>query len=100
MTISFIMLSFIELLFAQVMRSDKKLVKDIGLFSNKPMIIGTILTIWLQLMVIFIPLFRNIFSLVKLTSFEYLLCLIVPIAFAIVSDFNKVLIAKYFKKTN
>ena len=33
-------LSFIELLFAQVMRSDKKLVKDIGLFSNKPMIIG------------------------------------------------------------
>ena len=100
MTISFIMLSFIELLFAQVMRSDKKLVKDIGLFSNKPMIIGTILTIGLQLMVIFIPLFRNIFSLVKLTSFEYLLCLIVPIAFAIVSDFNKVLIAKYFKKTN
>jgi Ca2+-transporting ATPase len=100
MTISFIMLSFIELLFAQVMRSDKKLVKDIGLFSNKPMIIGTILTIGLQLMVIFIPFFRNIFSLVKLTTFEYLLCLIIPIAFAIVSDFNKVLIAKYFKKTN
>ena len=100
MTISFIMLSFIELLFAQVMRSDKKLVKDIGLFSNKPMIIGTILTIGLQLMVIFIPFFRNIFSLVKLTTFEYLLCLIVPIAFAIVSDFNKILIAKYFKKTN
>ena len=100
MTISFIMLSFIELLFAQVMRSDKKLVKEIGLFSNKPMIIGTILTLGLQLMVIFIPFLRNIFSLVKLTTFEYLLCLIVPIAFAIVSDFNKVLIAKYFKKTN
>ena len=100
MTISFIMLSFIELLFAQVMRTDKKLVKDIGLFSNKPMIIGTILTIGLQLIVIFIPFFRNIFSLVKLTTFEYLLCLIVPITFAIISDFNKVLIAKYFKKTN
>ena len=96
MTISFICLSFIELLFAHVMRNDKKSILEIGIFSNKPLVISTFITILIQSLIIFTP-FRNLLNLTVLNKNQYFLCYIIPFLFLVFSEFNKKLIAKYFK---
>jgi Ca2+-transporting ATPase len=96
MTISFICLSFIELLFAHVMRNDKKSILEIGILSNKPLVISTFITILIQSLIIFTP-FRNLLNLTVLNKNQYLLCYIIPFLFLVFSEFNKKLIAKYFK---
>ena len=96
MTISFICLSFIELLFAHVMRNDKKSILEIGILSNKPLVISTFITILIQSFIIFTP-FRNLLNLTILNKNQYLLCYIIPFLFLVFSEFNKKLIAKYFK---
>ena len=96
MTISFICLSFIELLFAHVMRNDKKSILEIGILSNKPLVISTFITILIQSLIIFTP-FRNLLNLTVLNKNQYFLCYIIPFLFLVFSEFNKKLIAKYFK---
>ena len=98
MTVAFIMLSFMELLFAYTMRSDRRLIADIGLFSNGPMVIGTILTIALQFMVILIPELSNVFKIKELDSNLYLLCIGCSIGFVIIAEIVKITLAKIFKK--
>ena len=96
MTISFICLSFIELLFAHVMRNDKKSILEIGILSNKPLVISTFISILIQSLIIFTP-FRNLLNQTVLNKNQYLLCYIIPFLFLVFSEFNKKLIAKYFK---
>ena len=98
MTVAFIMLSFIELLFAYTMRSDRRLVTSIGIFSNKQMVVGTLLTIALQLVVILVPAVASIFKVVALDSHLYLLCAGCAIGFVIVAEIVKVTLAKIFHK--
>lgn len=98
MTVSFIMLSFIELLFAYTMRSDRRLVTSIGVFSNKQMVIGTLITIALQLVVILVPAVASIFNLVSLDNHLYLVCAGCAIGFVIVAEIVKVILAKVFHK--
>ena len=98
MTVAFIMLSFMELLFAYTMRSDRRLIADIGVFSNVPMVIGTILTIALQFMVILIPGLSSVFRITALDNHLYLLCAYCSIAFVIIAEIVKITLAKIFKK--
>lgn len=98
MTMAFIMLSFIELLFAYTMRSDRKLVTSIGLFSNKPMVLGTVVTVALQFAVILIPALSNIFDVVKLDSHLYFICVACAVGFVAFAEVVKVTLAKIFHK--
>lgn len=98
MTMAFIMLSFIELLFAYTMRSDRRLVTSIGIFSNKPMVIGTIITLGLQFMVILVPVIADVFKVASLDSHLYLICLLSAIGFVIFAEVVKVTLAKIFHK--
>ncbi len=98
MTVAFIMLSFIELLFAYTMRSDRRLVTSIGIFSNKQMVVGTIFTIALQLIVVLVPVVASIFKVVALDSHLYILCAGCAIGFVIVAELVKVTLAKIFHK--
>jgi len=98
MTVAFIMLSFIELLFAYTMRSDRRLITSIGIFSNKQMVIGTIFTIALQLIVILVPAVAGVFKVVTLDSSLYLLSAGCAIGFVIVAEIVKVILAKVFHK--
>ena len=97
MTIAFISLSFIELLFAHAMRSDKKSIFEIGFFSNKILWFTTIFTVIIQSIIIFTS-FRNLFSLTILTKQQYIICYIIPILFLIISEINKKIINKLFIK--
>lgn len=98
MTVAFIMLSFIELLFAYTMRSDRRLVTSIGLFSNKQMVVGTVITIALQLAVILIPTLASMFKLVTLDNHLYFVCAGCAVGFVIVAELVKVTLAKIFHK--
>ena len=98
MTVAFIMLSFIELLFAYTMRSDRRLVTSIGVFSNKQMVIGTIITIALQLIVILVPAVSTIFKLVPLDNHLYFVCAGCALGFVVVAEIVKVTLAKIFHK--
>ena len=98
MTMAFIMLSFIELLFAYTMRSDRRLVTSIGIFSNKPMVIGTIITLGLQFIVILVPVLADVFKVARLDSHLYLICLLSAIGFVIFAEVVKVTLAKIFHK--
>lgn len=98
MTMAFIMLSFIELLFAYTMRSDRRLVTSIGIFSNKPMVIGTIITLGLQFIVILVPVLADVFKVASLDSHLYLICLLSAIGFVIFAEIVKIILAKIFHK--
>ena len=59
-------------------------------------LVGAIITILIQSLIIFTP-FRNLLNLTVLNKNQYLLCYIIPFLFLIFSEFNKKIIAKYFK---
>lgn len=98
MTVAFILLAFIELLFAYTMRSDRRLVTSIGLFSNKPMVLGTIVTVGLQFAVILVPALANVFNVVRLDNHLYFICGIAALGFVIFAEIVKVILAKIFHK--
>ena len=98
MTVTFISLSFTELLFAFVVRSDRKSIFEIGLFTNPQMLIGISVIILIQLCVIFIEPISAIFELAVLDKFLYILAISSSVVFMFVADMIKVIIAKAFNK--
>ena len=97
MTVAFIALSFAELLFAFVIRSDRKSVISTGLFTNPQLLIGVAAIIVIQLGVIFIPAIGNIFGLIHLDSTLYLLSIGAAVVYMLVADVAKLLVARRFK---
>jgi len=98
MTVAFITLGITELLFAYSMRSDRKSVNKIGVFSNKYMLLGTLLTVALQVLVIAIPEIATIFGAVILPKELYILCGVSAISFFFIAEVIKFILAKIFKK--
>ncbi|MDT8717933.1 cation-translocating P-type ATPase [Clostridium sp. 19966] len=81
-TMAFVVLSVSQLFYSFNMRHPKKSIFQIGIFTNKYLVGSLILGILLQLMVITVPLFRNIFDVFKLSMMDWLLVLgisIVPL---------------------
>lgn len=97
MTVAFIALSFAELLFAFVIRSDRKSVIKTGIFSNPQLLIGVASIVVIQLIVIFIPAISNIFDIVHLDSTLYILSIGSALLYMIIADIAKQIIAKMFK---
>jgi len=97
MTVAFITLSFAELLFAFVIRSDRKSIIGTGLFSNPQLLIGVLAIVVIQLCVIFIPAISNVFDLVHLDSTLYILSIGSAVVYMIIADVAKQIVAKIFK---
>ena len=97
MTVAFIALSFAELLFAFVIRSDRKSVIKTGLFTNPQLLIGVASIIVIQLCVIFIPQIAEILELVRLDKSLYIISIGAAIVYMIVADISKQIVAKIFK---
>ena len=96
-TMAFITLSFAELLFAFVIRSDRKSILSIGLFTNPQLLIGVTAIVLVQLCVIFIPSIGNIFDLVPLNTTLYVASIGAAIGYMIIAEIAKQVIAKAFK---
>jgi len=97
MTVAFIALSFAELLFAFVVRSDRKSILSTGFTSNPQLLIGVVSIIIVQLLVIFIPAISSIFDLVHLDTTLYVISIGAAIVYMIVAEIAKQIIAKVFK---
>lgn len=94
MTVAFITLVFAELLFAFVVRNDKKTILNMGIFTNLKLIIGILFTLLLQIIVIFSPAINKIFNIVRLDAKLYVVAIFTAIVFMIISDLSKLISPK------
>ncbi len=76
-TMTFTVLCFSQLGHVMVIRSGRDSIFKIGFFSNKPMVGALLITVSLQLMIIYMPFFNEIFKTQPLTLYELLLTLVV-----------------------
>ena len=69
-TMAFSVLCFSQLGHVMAIRSDRESVFRTGVFSNKPMLVAIAITTGLQLMVIYLPFFNEVFKTEPLTLRE------------------------------
>lgn len=69
-TMAFTTLCFLQLGHVMAIRSGSESVFKIGIFSNRPMIIAIFITVGLQLLIIYIPFFNEIFRTQPLSIYE------------------------------
>lgn len=69
-TMTFTVLCFSQMGHVMAIRSDRESLFKIGVFSNKPMIGALVITFTLQLMIIYVPFFNDIFHTQPLTFAE------------------------------
>lgn len=69
-TMAFTVLCFSQMGHVMAIRSEKESIFKIGVFSNKPLLGALLLTVGLQVMIIYIPFFNDIFRTQPLTMFE------------------------------
>jgi len=73
-TIVFTVLTFSQLAHVLVIRSESESLFSIGLWSNRPLLGAVLLTVALQLAVIYVPGLQQIFRTAALTPHELLAC--------------------------
>ena len=74
---AFSVLCFSQLGHVMSIRSESESIFKIGVLSNKPMLGALLLTVGLQLMIIYTPYFNDIFRTEPLTLFELAITLVV-----------------------
>jgi Ca2+-transporting ATPase len=93
-TVVFTILTFSQLVHATVIRSERYSLFDIGLGSNLPMLGAVLLTICLQLIIIYIPLFQPIFKTTALNPLELIVCFTVPGVVLLAVELEKLLVRR------
>lgn len=73
-TMVFTALTFTQLAHVMAIRSDRESLATIGLTSNRPLLVTVMLTVLLQLALIYVPTLARIFNIVPLTAAELALC--------------------------
>lgn len=76
-TIAFTVLCFSQMGHVMAIRSERESFFKIGLFSNMPLLGALVLTILLQLMIIYTPFFNMVFKTQALTIYELILTFLV-----------------------
>jgi P-type Ca2+ transporter type 2C len=73
-TMIFTSLAFLQIGQALASRSSHASLLSVGLFSNRPLLLLVLLTIGLQLMVLFVPFFHSFFGITPLNSADLFIC--------------------------
>ncbi|OOG78470.1 cation-translocating P-type ATPase [Flavobacterium sp. A45] len=76
-TMAFTVLCFSQMGHVMAIRSERESVFKIGILSNKPMLGALLLTVILQMLIIYIPFFNTVFKTQPLTVFELVLTIAV-----------------------
>lgn len=97
-TVAFITLSFAELFFSFTIRSDKRPLVSIGFFSNPQLVIGVGIIMLIQGAVIFNSKMLSILGIERITSNLYIVSIGSAIAFALIAEMVKIILAKAFDK--
>jgi Ca2+-transporting ATPase len=85
----FTVLTFSQLAHSLVIRSEQESLFTIGLFSNLPLLGTVILTIGLQLLVVYTPFFNKIFHTSPLTGTELAVALLLPLVVVVAIEIEK-----------
>ena len=89
-TMSFATLVFCELTRAFAVRSEKRSIFQIGVFSNKTMNIAFVVGLGLQLCVLFIPPLQSIFSITSLPAQDWVIVVALGLCPLIISEITKI----------
>ena len=90
----FTVLTVSQLFHSLAVRSERESLFRIGLLSNKPMLGAVLLTLALQLAVIYVPALNPIFKTQPLPLFDLLVCLALSSLTLWVVEFEKWLIRR------
>jgi len=88
----FTVLTLSQMAHALAIRSERHSVFSIGLLSNKPLFYAVLLTVLLQLAVIYVPVLNTIFKTAPLTAGELLLCVMLSSLIFVAVEVEKGLI--------
>ena len=88
-TMAFATLVFCELTRAFAVRSEKRSIFQIGVFSNKTMNIAFVVGLGLQLCVLFIPPLQSIFSITSLPAQDWVIVVALGLCPLIISEITK-----------
>jgi Ca2+-transporting ATPase len=75
-TIAFTTLCLSQMGHVMAIRSDYKSIFQVGVFTNKPMVLALVLTVILQGLIIYVPLFNRIFETTPLSLMEFLMVIL------------------------
>ena len=73
-TMVFTALTFAQLAHVLVIRSDRESLATIGMMSNRPLLITVLVTVALQLALIYVPVLNRVFNTAPLSAFELVVC--------------------------
>lgn len=90
-TMAFATLVFGELTRAFAVRSEKRSIFKIGIFSNSAMNKAFVVSLGMQLAVLFIPFLQPIFKVQSLSGLEWLIVVTLSLVPLIVSELNKMI---------
>jgi Ca2+-transporting ATPase len=88
-TIVFTVLTFSQLVHALVIRSETESLFSIGLLSNPQLLLAVVITVVLQLIVIYVPFFNDIFKTSPLEMHELLVCFLLPLVVFVLVELEK-----------
>ncbi|OOZ75401.1 ATPase [Solemya velum gill symbiont] len=88
-TIVFTVLTFSQLMHVLAIRSEQESLFSIGLFSNPALIGAILLTVSLQMMIIYVPFFNEIFHTSPLSAHDLLLCMLLPLVVFVAVEMEK-----------
>jgi Ca2+-transporting ATPase len=90
----FTVLTLSQLGHVLAIRSERESLFTQGVFSNRPLIAAVLLTIGLQMVVLYVPWFNDIFKTQPLSAGELALCLVLSCVVFVAVEIEKVLIRR------
>lgn len=97
-TITFFVLSFLELFHAFNIRTDKKSAFGRGFFENKIMFLTVIIGIVVNLLLCFIPILSNAFGIVPLNAFQWAVVFASSLSIVPIGEIYKLILRKIVKE--
>ena len=88
-TMVFTVLTFCQLAHSLAIRAEKDSLLGRGFFSNLPLLGTVLLTVGLQLMVIYLPVFNQVFRTSPLTLQELAICFSLPLIVLVAVEIEK-----------
>ncbi len=88
-TVVFTVLTISQLFHSLAVRSETESLFTIGLFTNRPMLGAVLITVLLQLSVIYVPAFNKIFHTQPLPLYDLLACFALSSLVLVVVEFEK-----------
>ena len=99
-TVVFTVLTVSQLFHSIAVRSETASLMRIGLFTNLPILGAVLLTLLLQLAVIYLPVLNNIFHTQPLPLFDLIVCLVLSSLVLVVVEIEKWLVRRGLIYTN